>query len=168
MQPETCSETKRRNLCEVSGGFFFFHKLTGHFHRHSIEQRLPVEETEEVCQHSPALLWRGPEVTGKIHWGGMHLSLWSVQRGTRQVAGRRNSGLIFPVHFVITWIEFTVFPGRPFNPHYTITNAVSNIISSLVFGHRFEYSDESFRKVLKLDNEAVLLSGSAQTQVIPM
>uniref|UniRef100_A0A8D3B7U7 Cytochrome P450, family 2, subfamily AD, polypeptide 3 n=1 Tax=Scophthalmus maximus TaxID=52904 RepID=A0A8D3B7U7_SCOMX len=55
--------------------------------------------------------------------------------------------------------------GRPFNPHYTITNAVSNIISSLVFGHRFEYSDESFRKVLKLDNEAVLLSGSAQTQL---
>ncbi|XP_004068239.1 cytochrome P450 2J2 isoform X1 [Oryzias latipes] len=55
--------------------------------------------------------------------------------------------------------------GRPFNPHYLITNAVGNIISSVVFGHRFEYSDPSFRKVLELDNEAVVLSGSARTQL---
>ncbi|MEQ2263553.1 hypothetical protein XENORESO_009463 [Xenotaenia resolanae] len=55
--------------------------------------------------------------------------------------------------------------GRPFNPHYTLTNAVSNIISSVVFGHRFEYSDPSFREVLELDNEAVILSGSFQSQL---
>ncbi|XP_073332439.1 cytochrome P450 2J2-like isoform X2 [Pagrus major] len=55
--------------------------------------------------------------------------------------------------------------GRPFNPHYILTNAVSNIISSVVFGHRFEYSDQTFRKVLELDNEAIVLAGSAQTQL---
>ncbi|GAA6222353.1 cytochrome P450 2J2-like [Lates japonicus] len=55
--------------------------------------------------------------------------------------------------------------GRPFNPHYTITNAVSNIISSVVFGHRFEYSDQSFRKILQLDNDAIVLAGSPQTQL---
>ncbi|XP_060933844.1 cytochrome P450 2J2-like isoform X1 [Limanda limanda] len=55
--------------------------------------------------------------------------------------------------------------GRPFNPHYTLTTAVGNIISSVVFGHRFEYSDESFRRVLELDNEAVRLAGSPQTQL---
>uniref|UniRef100_A0A665TRI5 Cytochrome P450 2J2-like n=1 Tax=Echeneis naucrates TaxID=173247 RepID=A0A665TRI5_ECHNA len=55
--------------------------------------------------------------------------------------------------------------GRPFNPHYTITTAVSNIICSVVFGHRFEYSDHSFRKVLELDNEAVVLAGSPRTQL---
>ncbi|XP_041862612.1 cytochrome P450 2J2-like isoform X4 [Melanotaenia boesemani] len=55
--------------------------------------------------------------------------------------------------------------GRPFNPHYTITNAVSNIIASVVFGHRFEYSDPTFRKILEMDNEAVYLSGLAQTQL---
>ncbi|XP_047230930.1 cytochrome P450 2J2-like isoform X1 [Girardinichthys multiradiatus] len=55
--------------------------------------------------------------------------------------------------------------GRPFNPHYTLSTAVSNIISSVVFGHRFEYSDPSFREVLELDNEAVLLSGALQTQL---
>lgn len=36
----------------------------------------------------------------------------------------------------------------------------------MVFGHRFEYSDQSFCKILELDSEAVLLAGSAQTQVI--
>ncbi|XP_038572270.1 cytochrome P450 2J2-like isoform X1 [Micropterus salmoides] len=55
--------------------------------------------------------------------------------------------------------------GRPFNPHYIITNGVSNIISSVVFGHRFEYSDQRFRKFLELDNEAIVLAGSAQTQL---
>ncbi|XP_044216828.1 cytochrome P450 2J2-like [Thunnus albacares] len=55
--------------------------------------------------------------------------------------------------------------GRPFNPQYTISNAVSNIICSVVFGHRFEYSDQSFCKILELDSEAVLLAGSAQTQL---
>lgn len=43
---------------------------------------------------------------------------------------------------------------------------MSNIISSVVFGHRFEYSDQSFRKFLELDNDAIVLAGSAQTQVI--
>lgn len=63
---------------------------------------------------------------------------------------------------------FTIFPGRPFNPQYTINNALSNVISSVVFGHRFEYSDQSFRKVLELDAEAVMLAGLSQTQVIPI
>ncbi|XP_061636118.1 cytochrome P450 2J6-like isoform X2 [Phyllopteryx taeniolatus] len=55
--------------------------------------------------------------------------------------------------------------GKPFNPHYTITNAVGNIISSVLFGHRFEYTDGNFRKFLELDNEAILLFGSPQTQL---
>uniref|UniRef100_A0A3P8Y327 Cytochrome P450, family 2, subfamily AD, polypeptide 2 n=1 Tax=Esox lucius TaxID=8010 RepID=A0A3P8Y327_ESOLU len=55
--------------------------------------------------------------------------------------------------------------GRGFNPHFILNNAVGNIISSVVFGHRFEYSDENFQKVLRLDNEAVILSGSALAQL---
>uniref|UniRef100_A0A3Q4IFA0 Cytochrome P450, family 2, subfamily AD, polypeptide 2 n=1 Tax=Neolamprologus brichardi TaxID=32507 RepID=A0A3Q4IFA0_NEOBR len=55
--------------------------------------------------------------------------------------------------------------GRPFNPHYIMTNAIGNIIFSVVFGHRFEYSDPSFRRILELDNDAVVLAGSAQTQL---
>ncbi|CAJ1055688.1 cytochrome P450 2J2-like isoform X1 [Xyrichtys novacula] len=54
---------------------------------------------------------------------------------------------------------------KPFNPHFIINNAISNIISSVVFGHRFEYSDQNFQRILKLDNDAVLLAGSPQTQL---
>ncbi|XP_075943610.1 LOW QUALITY PROTEIN: cytochrome P450 2J2-like [Anarhichas minor] len=61
--------------------------------------------------------------------------------------------------------DFKEEQGGPFNPHYIITTAVGNIISSVLFGHRFEYSDRSFRKVLELDNEAVVLSGSPLAQL---
>ncbi|XP_072537915.1 cytochrome P450 2J2-like [Salminus brasiliensis] len=52
-----------------------------------------------------------------------------------------------------------------FNPLFYLNNAVSNIISALVFGHRFEYHDERFLNILRLDTEAILLAGSAQTQL---
>ncbi|KAL1022538.1 hypothetical protein UPYG_G00029030 [Umbra pygmaea] len=55
--------------------------------------------------------------------------------------------------------------GRGFNPHFMLNNAVGNVISSVVFGHRFEYSDENFQKLLRLDNEAVILAGSAMAQL---
>ncbi|XP_074554756.1 cytochrome P450 2J4-like [Halichoeres trimaculatus] len=55
--------------------------------------------------------------------------------------------------------------GKPFNPQFTLTHAVSNVIASVVFGHRFEYSDESFRRWLILDYDAIVLAGSAQTQL---
>lgn len=53
----------------------------------------------------------------------------------------------------------------PFDPQFFLNNAVSNIISALVFGHRFEYHDDNFLNILRLDAEAVLLAGSTQSQV---
>uniref|UniRef100_A0A8D0D619 Cytochrome P450 2J2-like n=1 Tax=Sander lucioperca TaxID=283035 RepID=A0A8D0D619_SANLU len=44
---------------------------------------------------------------------------------------------------------FKSYKGKPFNPHLIINNTVSNIICYLVFGHRFEYSDEKFVKLMK-------------------
>ncbi|XP_019752042.1 cytochrome P450 2J2-like [Hippocampus comes] len=55
--------------------------------------------------------------------------------------------------------------GKPFNPHFTLTNAVGNVISTVLFGHRFEYSDGNYRKFLELDNEAILLAGSPFAQL---
>uniref|UniRef100_A0A3B4A3X0 Uncharacterized protein n=1 Tax=Periophthalmus magnuspinnatus TaxID=409849 RepID=A0A3B4A3X0_9GOBI len=54
---------------------------------------------------------------------------------------------------------------QPFNPQATIANAVGNIISSVVFGHRFEYTDDRFQKILQLDSEAILLAGSPIAQL---
>ncbi|XP_076873289.1 cytochrome P450 2J2-like isoform X2 [Brachyhypopomus gauderio] len=52
--------------------------------------------------------------------------------------------------------------GGPFEPHFLLISAVSNIISSLMFGHRFNYHDERFQKILRLDAEAIILSGNPQ------
>ncbi|XP_036610277.1 cytochrome P450 2J2-like [Trichosurus vulpecula] len=47
--------------------------------------------------------------------------------------------------------------GQPFDPHFQINNAVSNVICSVTFGHRFDYHDSQFRELLKsLDNVLVL------------
>lgn len=55
--------------------------------------------------------------------------------------------------------------GKPFNPHLTLNNAVSNVICLLVFGHRFEYSDERFVKLMKMFDEALQIEGSIWAQV---
>ncbi|XP_004484591.1 cytochrome P450 2J2-like [Dasypus novemcinctus] len=39
--------------------------------------------------------------------------------------------------------------GQPFDPHFKINNAVSNIICSITFGERFEYQDGQFQELLK-------------------
>ncbi|XP_051855523.1 cytochrome P450 2J4-like [Antechinus flavipes] len=49
--------------------------------------------------------------------------------------------------------------GQPFDPHFAINNAVSNIICSVTFGYRFEYHDAQFRELLKtMDNIMKLLA----------
>ncbi|XP_030642008.1 cytochrome P450 2J6 isoform X2 [Chanos chanos] len=47
--------------------------------------------------------------------------------------------------------------GLPFDPHQTLTNAVANIICSLVFGHRYEYDDHFFHQTLQYSNEVFQL-----------
>ncbi|KAM7324684.1 hypothetical protein ACRRTK_016989 [Alexandromys fortis] len=44
--------------------------------------------------------------------------------------------------------------GQPFDPHFKINNAVSNIICSITFGERFEYHDSQFQELLRLLDEA--------------
>ncbi|XP_075045021.1 cytochrome P450 2J4-like [Mixophyes fleayi] len=40
-----------------------------------------------------------------------------------------------------------------YDPHFVISNAVSNIICSIAFGKRYEYEDPTFRNILKALNE---------------
>ncbi len=62
-------------------------------------------------------------------------------------------------------VIITTFPGQPFNPQILLNNAVSNVICVLVFGHRFEYSDNDFQSLLKNINEAMYLDGNVWAQV---
>ncbi|XP_069508841.1 cytochrome P450 2D17-like isoform X2 [Ambystoma mexicanum] len=49
--------------------------------------------------------------------------------------------------------------GNPFDPHFLINNAVSNVICSIVFGDRFEYTDKKFQRMLHLFEEALKSGG---------
>ncbi|XP_075566680.1 cytochrome P450 2J4 isoform X2 [Pelecanus crispus] len=55
--------------------------------------------------------------------------------------------------------------GNPFNPHFKIYNAVSNIICSVTFGNRFDYHNEDFQKLLQLMDETVGLHGTIMSQL---
>ncbi|NXP50288.1 CP2J2 protein, partial [Heliornis fulica] len=55
--------------------------------------------------------------------------------------------------------------GSPFNPHFKINNAVSNIICSVTFGNRFEYHDEEFQRLLQLMDRTVALHGTIMSQL---
>ncbi|XP_058663997.1 cytochrome P450 2J2-like isoform X2 [Ammospiza caudacuta] len=55
--------------------------------------------------------------------------------------------------------------GNPFNPQLKITNAVANVICSLIFGNRFDYDDEDFQRLLKLMNEMTALHGAVTSQL---
>ncbi|KAL4634976.1 cytochrome P450 2J2-like [Arapaima gigas] len=55
--------------------------------------------------------------------------------------------------------------AQPLDPHMLLISAVSNIICQLVFGHRFDYSDDKFQTLLKLLSETVHLEGSIWSQL---
>ncbi|XP_064372336.1 cytochrome P450 2J2-like [Dromaius novaehollandiae] len=55
--------------------------------------------------------------------------------------------------------------GHPFDPHFKVNNAVSNIICSVTFGNRFEYSNEHFQKLLQLLDKLLVLHGHPISQL---
>ncbi|XP_069449057.1 cytochrome P450 2J2-like isoform X4 [Ovis canadensis] len=55
--------------------------------------------------------------------------------------------------------------GQPFNPHFKINNAVSNIICSIAFGERFDYQDDQFQELLRLLDEVTYLETTLWCQL---
>ncbi|XP_051951821.1 cytochrome P450 2J2-like [Xyrauchen texanus] len=53
----------------------------------------------------------------------------------------------------------------PFDPLVTLNSAVSNIIACLIFGQRFDYHDEYYQNILRLDTECIKLAGSPRAQL---
>ncbi|XP_008311799.1 cytochrome P450 2K1-like [Cynoglossus semilaevis] len=56
---------------------------------------------------------------------------------------------------------FRNFKGEAFDTTAPVNQAVSNIICSLVYGNRFDYSDPEFMSVVDRTNRAVQIAGSA-------
>ncbi|KAK7175349.1 hypothetical protein R3I93_002299 [Phoxinus phoxinus] len=57
--------------------------------------------------------------------------------------------------------EFDKFEGKPFDTTQPVNYAVSNIISAIVYGSRFEYTDPRFTDMVDRANENVRVLGSA-------
>uniref|UniRef100_A0A3Q2PCN4 Cytochrome P450 2K1 n=1 Tax=Fundulus heteroclitus TaxID=8078 RepID=A0A3Q2PCN4_FUNHE len=57
---------------------------------------------------------------------------------------------------------------EPFNTSLPLNYATSNIISSIVYGSRFEYDDPRFRNLVSRANENISLAGSAEIQLYNM
>ncbi|XP_059196418.1 cytochrome P450 2J2-like [Centropristis striata] len=55
---------------------------------------------------------------------------------------------------------FNSYKGKPFDPHLLLSNTVSNVICSLVFGHRFEYENEKFQTLMKWFGEGIEIQTS--------
>ena len=62
------------------------------------------------------------------------------------------------IHFVTA--EFRNYGTKLFDPKIILTNAISNVIASVIFGHRFQYSDTNFKRLLQLFDELFTASGS--------
>ncbi|XP_034974516.1 cytochrome P450 2G1-like isoform X7 [Zootoca vivipara] len=52
--------------------------------------------------------------------------------------------------------EFRKTKGLPFDPTFFLSRTVSNVISSVVFGSRFEYDDKVFLSLLRMINESFI------------
>ncbi|XP_066532137.1 cytochrome P450 2K4-like isoform X2 [Hoplias malabaricus] len=60
------------------------------------------------------------------------------------------------------------FGGKPFDTAQPVNCAVSNIISSIVYGSRFKYSDPEFKQMVDRANENVRIGGSAALRIFSL
>nr|XP_055050846.1 cytochrome P450 2K1-like isoform X2 [Misgurnus anguillicaudatus] len=60
---------------------------------------------------------------------------------------------------------FENFQGNPFDTTQPVNYAVSNIISAIVYGNRFEYDDPKFKEMVNRANQIIFLTGSASIQI---
>uniref|UniRef100_A0A3B4ZVT7 Cytochrome P450 2K1-like n=2 Tax=Stegastes partitus TaxID=144197 RepID=A0A3B4ZVT7_9TELE len=61
--------------------------------------------------------------------------------------------------------EFEQHKGKPFSNAQAIHYAASNIISTLMFGKRFDYDDPVLRAMVEADKETIHLTGSASIMI---
>lgn len=61
--------------------------------------------------------------------------------------------------------EFRKSQGQPLNPSKTFMKAFSNILCSILFGDRYDYTDERFTKLLYITQEIFGLTSSTWGQV---
>uniref|UniRef100_A0A8C3HAC6 Cytochrome P450 n=1 Tax=Chrysemys picta bellii TaxID=8478 RepID=A0A8C3HAC6_CHRPI len=63
--------------------------------------------------------------------------------------------------------EFRKTRGSPFDPIFFLSRTVSNVISAVVFGSRFDYEDKTFLSLLRMINESFVEMSTPWAQVLP-
>uniref|UniRef100_A0ACB8FT43 Cytochrome P450 2G1 n=1 Tax=Sphaerodactylus townsendi TaxID=933632 RepID=A0ACB8FT43_9SAUR len=64
--------------------------------------------------------------------------------------------------------EFRKTQGLPFDPTFFLSRTVSNVISSVVFGSRFDYEDKTFLSLLHMINESFIEMSTPWAQLYDM
>ncbi|XP_042313997.1 cytochrome P450 2G1-like isoform X1 [Sceloporus undulatus] len=64
--------------------------------------------------------------------------------------------------------EFRKTQGLPFEPTFFLSRTVSNVISSVVFGSRFDYEDRTFLSLLHMINESFIEMSTPWAQLYDM
>ena len=62
--------------------------------------------------------------------------------------------------------EFYNHGKNPFDPETVLTNAISNVICSVIFGCRFQYSDTEFHRLLELLDKTFKAAGSGGINIM--
>ncbi|XP_053123273.1 cytochrome P450 2G1-like [Hemicordylus capensis] len=64
--------------------------------------------------------------------------------------------------------EFRKTRGLPFDPTFFLSRTVSNVISSVVFGSRFDYEDKTFLALLRMMNQSFIEMSTPWAQLYDM
>ncbi len=72
--------------------------------------------------------------------------------------------LVYKIHWEM--VCYFLFTEKPFDTTQPVNYAVSNIISSIMYGSRFEYTDPQFTAMVDRANENVRVAGSTSMMVI--
>ncbi|KAK3520314.1 hypothetical protein QTP70_021348 [Hemibagrus guttatus] len=63
---------------------------------------------------------------------------------------------------------FEEFQGKPFGTSQPLNYAISNVISTIVYGSRFQYSDPEFKSMVNRAKDIIKLGGSSSIQIYNM
>ncbi|KAM3829955.1 cytochrome P450 2A13-like [Vipera latastei] len=97
----------------------------------------------------------------------IHLRRFSITTLRNFGVGKRSieERILEEAHFLLEALRGT--KGAPFDPTYFLSRSVSNVISSIAFGNRFDYEDQEFLSLLTAVTEVFRFSSSAQGQALP-
>ncbi|XP_068599257.1 cytochrome P450 2J2-like [Brachionichthys hirsutus] len=109
----------------------------------------------------------------KVHELGVLTSSGNIWKQQRRFAvstlkyfgfGRKSLEPVILEEFSHFANDIANFKGKPFAPHLVLIKVVSNIISTLVFGHRFQYSDEKFGALINSFDKISQIDASIWSQ----